>query len=718
MPNMVRQPRRGPRPQTGILQTTAAPQGLPPPKPLIRKRANLAIALRGPLLAGHSIGHVMRNLGVALYRLGVDVRWDNPENQRAQDAEFPTYWAQVEPFIAPLDVPHVTVAWDPQVFRGGPQERGRVHLDPTDSFRCWNEQCIANYAGDMVDFLFCFSPECQATWVKHGVAGDKVEVLPLGVDTAIFRPDGPRWQEPPLDWLTEARADDGAFTFLVAGYLQHRKGGMETVEAFCREFAGRTDVRLILKNVHAAWGNDQRAALRSLLAKFPDAPPVAYCGERVSDYEMAAILRSVDCLVNAHRMEGFGLVPLQAMASGTPVVVTNFHGPRQYATADNAYLVPITRVAPANTAGVPAKMQWAQYDLGALQQALARAAAGENREQIIANGLRTAGQWGWGRAAEKVVAEVEQRLGSVARRPRKWRHPKIDCTVVMPVRNGSAKLATTLETMYAKWDCPETLVYDDGSDVEECLAIKDICAQFPRVRLLRGNGQLGCHGARQVLFEEARGEFIASLDADMDFSQTPGDWARRLIDLWEKRGGGIMHALLVWPYRKGETPTVQSAGGLIPPEGKIPCKHRLEMLPVTDPRVRRAAEVVYGCGAMQFFHQEMLETVSQDPAYWPAFFGDVDLCYRARLAGFPVWYCPEVQIIHDANSWTKAGRNQNETRWQDNAARFAQRYGDLCAQDKERQDETGAIGYEAAPTTSGQRDWQPWTRGRAPEAKP
>lgn len=59
-----------------------------------------------------------------------------------------------------------------------------------------------------------------------------------------------------------------------------------------------------------------------------------------SDHELARLYRRADVFVSTSRIEGFGLPPLEAMASGTPVVTTDSGGVRDFCThQETAYVV-------------------------------------------------------------------------------------------------------------------------------------------------------------------------------------------------------------------------------------------------------------------------------------------------------------------------------------------------------------------------------------------
>ena len=50
--------------------------------------------------------------------------------------------------------------------------------------------------------------------------------------------------------------------------------------------------------------------------------------------ELAELVRDMDCYVSPHRTEGFGLTVAEAMASGLPVIATNYGGTADFVTEE------------------------------------------------------------------------------------------------------------------------------------------------------------------------------------------------------------------------------------------------------------------------------------------------------------------------------------------------------------------------------------------------
>jgi len=152
-----------------------------------------------------------------------------------------------------------------------------------------------------VSRVVCFSEDDLARTMEtfSAVAG-KGTVIPPGVDDA-FRNLPPR---------AEARRKlgipAGAFLFLLAAREDPGKNVVSAIEAFRALRAGEGDrLRLLVA------GQDLPAALL---------PAGAVCGGPVPHAEMPALFSAADAVLCPSSYESFGLVPLEAMAAGKPVI--------------------------------------------------------------------------------------------------------------------------------------------------------------------------------------------------------------------------------------------------------------------------------------------------------------------------------------------------------------------------------------------------------------
>ena len=148
--------------------------------------------------------------------------------------------------------------------------------------------------------------------VRVGVPADRVSVVPCGVDVEEFTPDG------------SAAARGSRPRLLSLGRLVPRKGH----DTVIRALAAVPDAELVIAGGPAAGelADDPEARrLGGLAERLGIADRVRLVGA-VARPDVPTLLRSADVVVCAPWYEPFGMVPLEAMASGVPVVATEVGG--------------------------------------------------------------------------------------------------------------------------------------------------------------------------------------------------------------------------------------------------------------------------------------------------------------------------------------------------------------------------------------------------------
>ncbi len=173
--------------------------------------------------------------------------------------------------------------------------------------REWLEPRVARDMDAVVATCSDEASELQAM----GVPAQRIAIAPCGADTALFRPDGP---------VEPKRAP---YRVAVVSRLVPRKGVDVAIEAMGRLAAdGRRDIELVVAGSSQEGGVDadpEIARLRRLAGSLGVSDIVDFRGQ-VPREHIPALLRSADVAVCTPWYEPFGIVPLEAMACGTPVV--------------------------------------------------------------------------------------------------------------------------------------------------------------------------------------------------------------------------------------------------------------------------------------------------------------------------------------------------------------------------------------------------------------
>ncbi len=146
--------------------------------------------------------------------------------------------------------------------------------------------------------------------VRMGAPRSRVSIVPCGVDATAFSPDGP------------ALPRDDRARLVSIGRLVRRKGVDEVVTALARLPGAEL---LVAGGPADATCDPDSARLRALAARCGVADRVRLLGA-VPRSDVPALLRSADALVCTPWYEPFGMVALEAMACGRPVVASAVGG--------------------------------------------------------------------------------------------------------------------------------------------------------------------------------------------------------------------------------------------------------------------------------------------------------------------------------------------------------------------------------------------------------
>jgi glycosyltransferase-like protein len=259
------------------------------------------------------------------------------------------------------------------------------HVDTFESG--FLEECQRASIQD-VDHRICVSQFwAERLTEEFGVDSD---VVANGVDAARFASN------------TLSRADAGMAmgwgdrpVVLTVGGIEPRKGSRTLLEAFARS-RGRLGSGALLaiaggetlfdyRDYREGWRDD---AERLGLAvhdghDIPDDADVVVLG-RIEDDDISTLYRAADVLGFPSTREGFGLVVLEAMAAGLPVVASDIPVFQEHLTdGENCLMVPVG-------------------DSGPLAEALVRASRDtELRARLLPAGRATAARFTWAQAAEE-----------------------------------------------------------------------------------------------------------------------------------------------------------------------------------------------------------------------------------------------------------------------------------------------------------------------------
>lgn len=313
------------------------------------------------------------------------------------------------------------------------QKYGMLVYETTAAPKLWAEK-----ANESLDLLFLPNEFNKKIFIEAGVRPELIRIVPHGFNPEVFKglkaEGGRRKESLSLRPPPSALHPKNRFQFLCVAMPQRRKGIDVLLSAFEKAFDGNDDVELIIKfpyapgrskydlsNQDLGIGNPPPLKLRrsSRVSGIADKTEgvlnfksqisnVKFIIGEYTEEQMADLYRSADCFVLPSRAEGFGLVYLEALACGVPVIATGWGGHMEFLNEGNSLLLKYKEV-PA--AGI-------QYDNDAsgglmaepsvddLAEKLKYMVASYDKEAAKVNNLDLS-RFYWGNIAEQMRGEIQ-----------------------------------------------------------------------------------------------------------------------------------------------------------------------------------------------------------------------------------------------------------------------------------------------------------------------
>jgi glycosyltransferase involved in cell wall biosynthesis len=162
-------------------------------------------------------------------------------------------------------------------------------------------------------------------FLKAGFDESKVAVVPHGVNQKIYKPISLSRRKEFRDAL---RASEEEFLILSLGAMTYNKGIDILILAFATLKIKYPHIKLVLKDssnlygirLHDVLGNIQKQ--NSKLVSGDIIKSIISMSDNLTQRQLNGLYGAVDCYVSPYRAEGFNLPPLEAAASGTPILIT------------------------------------------------------------------------------------------------------------------------------------------------------------------------------------------------------------------------------------------------------------------------------------------------------------------------------------------------------------------------------------------------------------
>lgn len=216
------------------------------------------------------------------------------------------------------------------------------------------------------------------------------------------------------------------------------------------------------------------------------------------------------------------------------------------------------------------------------------------------------------------------------------KHEKPVVSIIVPVYNRLRHTAVCLNAVLRQLSsipC-EVIVVDDGS-TDGTVEYLDSCSG---IRVIRHDENLGFVQSVNDGADVARGRYLHLLNNDTIV--LPG-WMPSLIRTFESRD----NVAAVGSQLRAPDRSISEAGALVWRDGNT-ARFMRGRAP-SDPGAAFPREVDYCSGASLMIRSDVFrELGGLSPEFAPAYYEDVDLCFRIRAAGYRVLYQPDSVVVH------------------------------------------------------------------------
>ena len=223
-----------------------------------------------------------------------------------------------------------------------------------------------------------------------------------------------------------------------------------------------------------------------------------------------------------------------------------------------------------------------------------------------------------------------------------WSHRPACVSVIIPTRDRADLLVGAVAAVLAEEGVElELIIVDNGSQEDETARLFATLREDPRVRILSRPGAFNWSVLNNEAAAEARGDVLLLLNNDI--AALEKNWLAPLAAEAMRPGIGIVGAKLLYPDG-----TVQHAGVWFGPGGGP--VHLLRHAAEDDRgylgQLAVPRNLLAVTGACLAIRRAVFNEIGGLDARFPVAFNDVDLCLRARQAGYRVLWTPLVTLRH------------------------------------------------------------------------
>ena len=188
---------------------------------------------------------------------------------------------------------------------------------------------VANYHDEFnkLDLMFTTSEWVKQIYKRDGVNVSKIVPMHIGIDTDSFKPTDNIETNKTIREMFGVK--DNEKMILTMGGDTTSKGAQEMLKALAEVNKEFKDWKYICKSWPSNCANNWRKIEIGLAEKLGIKDKIIFINDAFSQEFMIHVLNAADIYAAPSRLEGFGMIQVEAMACGKPVISINKMGPSE-----------------------------------------------------------------------------------------------------------------------------------------------------------------------------------------------------------------------------------------------------------------------------------------------------------------------------------------------------------------------------------------------------
>jgi glycosyltransferase involved in cell wall biosynthesis len=259
-----------------------------------------------------------------------------------------------------------------------------------------------------VDFVWVPSGWGRDVLIANGVASERVDIVPLGVDANAFH-----------TYMRRNSDRSRPFRFLAVGKFEERKGYNELLKAFTAAFGNSADVQLVIKADYFLDFENKKKVFAEMVASFGISNVRLMEGNWARE-QLFGLYSCCDAFVFPSRSEAWGLPAIEAVATGLPIISTFYSGHTEFLQFVESSLFKIsTTLQPIDDpeyqrhwpSDVGDYGRWAQPSVASIADGLTTTQQRHSRmaDAALNNSLLVRERFSWNAAANKALDHLKRR---------------------------------------------------------------------------------------------------------------------------------------------------------------------------------------------------------------------------------------------------------------------------------------------------------------------